>query len=671
MPASSGRAAIVADKAQLEKAFVLLAQPVAAQRFIAEFGLGGRTEGLTQRIGYGKGERLSEVLRWACFGGADETYLARALEHVRRQRQDVTAEHVFTSSGTLTLPICPSSSEPTDRREIQIKEGDPNWIWYYYKRLGREITRRWTFERPPDDRDSPKGSNSPYFKEVFAALNRDQNPDALHPGKVTLPLRPDGQSASLPIDATEGYKPITFLQNDQGNCTSSQDDELKYPFDVNALMRVLAANAEENVKPKAVRLIIVDSGLFGAERKGSVFRGETLFLNNVPTSGIRGNSLELVKPRLPNRNDAAHGTWVASAALGGPLFAQMQTLMRGPLIQIDVYRLHEALTNGSIIISAEAFKKLFESLARTPIERTIVNLSLRTSRELVSVRERLGSDKQFLFVVAAGNGVDGEGQLLNADEGDRYPAVYGGARNKGSANLITVVALYRDKNAWQRAPFSDFGSRFVEIGAPGCAVPVLDYDVEEETWSTKYVDGTSFAAPLVSFTAALIAAELPIATIPEVKQRILAASDLNPHLVNEIADGRTLNIPKAVAVHHDVIDLEGDWMIGTATLYRNTGSALEWDQDLTVTCISGEHKIKMRRLLKVVPSFNSKANSPVGALYPDRLYASLGDDDQLDTLDCSLPAEVQVHFSKHGGRGSLVLRWDEINELTLRMPKVR
>jgi hypothetical protein len=40
-----------------------------------------------------------------------------------------------------------------------------------------------------------------------------------------------------------------------------------------------------------------------------------------------------------------------------------------------------------------------------------------------------------------------------------------------------------------------------------------------------------------------------------IKQRILASADLNPHLVNCITDGRSLNVVKALSLHQDVIEL--------------------------------------------------------------------------------------------------------------------
>ena len=183
--------------------------------------------------------------------------------------------------------------------------------------------------------------------------------------------------------------------------------------------------------------------------------------------------------------------------------------------------------------------------------------------------DRLGDrGPNFLFVAAAGNAGRALGELRPGSQQihQHFPASYGGPDNDGQANLIAIAALYRDgATGWKRAPFSDFGTNHVELGAPGCAVPVVHYERDQEAWESvpHRENGTSFAAPLVSFTAALISNEKPDLSGSQIKNRLLAAADLNPSLAREIIDGRSLNVVKAASLVQDVLQTGSQILRGT------------------------------------------------------------------------------------------------------------
>jgi Subtilase family/Trypsin len=645
------------------EATVLLAQPSQARDFISN-RREARNEVSYQKIRVRKGEHVRDVLRWTCPTVTDDTYLARSLTYLTKQGLPSDLQ-VFERSDTIQVPLCPPASEQlSDRLEKVITDKDLDYLNAHFLALSKNVQARWIFDRPPDDTTTPIGLNSKYFEEVFQALNPDQKPSALKPGKIILPLKPFGQSTTLPVRAQEGYTVV------QSTAACSTDASTDYPFNLDSLLRVLSASLEANdAQIKPVRAIIIDSGLYGAKERGSVFRKESLYLP--PTDKKVAEVLQRIKPRLTDNQTAAHGTEVASIILGGPTFARLQTLLKSVPIQLDAQRLYEELPDGKVIIPAESLKAIFWQLKQGTIDRAIVNMSFRSSEDIPSVRENLGTDKPFLFVIAAGNGIGGKGQLLSQDHGDRFPAIYGGAKNPGAGNLITVAAVRIKEGKVTMAPFSDFGSDFVEIGALGCDIPVLEYVTDTDTWQAKKVSGTSFSTPLVSFTAGLIAAQNSGMRIPEIKQRILASADLNADLTNEIVDGRSLNVAKAVGIFFDFVSTDQDMSFGDAVLRRSMGQALSWSSKVHMSCSNGDRDIPVRNLLKIAPWFNKKAKAEIGTLFSDRIYISYSDDFRTDILDCNLPSDIRIAFTPYGANGSINYTWDDISDLVFRTPSAR
>ncbi len=97
--------------------------------------------------------------------------------------------------------------------------------------------------------------------------------------------------------------------------------------------------------------------------------------------------------------------------------------------------------------------------------------------------------------------------------------IVGGAGNNGNTNVvaparaadvISVAALDLDSRDWIPASFTNYGS-LVDIAAPG-----VDWDVVNTNSSTTQVQGTSFSAPVISATIALMLSIDPTLTRTEV-----------------------------------------------------------------------------------------------------------------------------------------------------------
>lgn len=131
-----------------------------------------------------------------------------------------------------------------------------------------------------------------------------------------------------------------------------------------------------------------------------------------------------------------------------------------------------------------------------------------------------------LFVFAAGN--DG----MSNDEFGTSPA------NIKADNVITVGATYKNEFF---APFSNFGTKMVDLAAPGMlidsAIPGNDY---------LKVSGTSQAAPYVANVAAKIKEANTRLKPVDIKKILMGTVDRKTFLAEKVSTGGIVNLERAV-----------------------------------------------------------------------------------------------------------------------------
>jgi thermitase len=115
-------------------------------------------------------------------------------------------------------------------------------------------------------------------------------------------------------------------------------------------------------------------------------------------------------------------------------------------------------------------------------------------------------EKGVLIVAAAGN----KGNCNDVKEDAEYPA---------SFRLSNIISVSAYNNRDKLANFSNYGKETVHLGAPGVAI----YSTVRGGY--KFVEGTSFAAPLVAGIAALVWGKFPSLTAAAVKERLMKTSE--------------------------------------------------------------------------------------------------------------------------------------------------
>jgi hypothetical protein len=319
-----------------------------------------------------------------------------------------------------------------------------------------------------------------------------------------------------------------------GDCVAPTRD---WPFSASGLRKVLQYNATKRSGPvrKAV-IAVADTGLDKNDHRA--FLDKIVGANMDPTR----SGFPALNEDYDNRN---HGTHVAGLALGGLDDAELDRLVRERIALRIVNMVKREVIQPKVgdpitrfIIPNDYLLRAFQYIGEDPPAQ-IINLSVEEDEEIAGLEVVLRSNRA-LVVTAAGN--DG----VNIDEDERYPAA------SVDRDLLMSVAAYEASGGL--ASFSNWGSKNVDLAAPGCQI-----DSILPAGRRGRINGTSQAAPLVSFTAALLYSEgLPLA---EIKDRILLTTEMDRAKLGDCSGeaGRCVNsegrldVVRALRVHQDVI----------------------------------------------------------------------------------------------------------------------
>lgn len=286
-------------------------------------------------------------------------------------------------------------------------------------------------------------------------------------------------------------------------------------------------------------------------------------------------------------SDAGHGTHVAGLALGGLASPDLTKLLDGRLavrpmsvLQCVGDAIATPICGIPSTVLGEAIRYATRSTERDPETIKVLNISLESDLPNDNHRNEI-FQHQILVVAAAGN----RGRSLAGFES--YPARYGANPEQA---LVVVAAHDKDGNL---ALFSNWGPNVVDLAAPGCSVESIELAGGRGARS-----GTSQAAPLVSFAAGLLVSEglSPL----EAKHRILATVDRKAALVDKVRTGGALNIPRALSIYDDIVELgTGETLTGKLVgCIKSAAACIPWDEIARVDSAATPNTATITTLLR-------------------------------------------------------------------------
>jgi hypothetical protein len=569
------------------------------------------------------------------------------------------------SAQMLDIPLC--SLDDLTWYDERVVTPEFALLWNFFSEQPEFLidgSLRWEAFRGDDGRnDNPL--NNRVFVDAFLTLNPGVDPDALPQGKTLLipNAPPGGRGAALSDVELQSAGVAQFgitvdeLQDSNMSCPVDES-AATYPYNVENLLYVLMANrlVAPDQRRDAATVLVADSGLYGTG--AGIFNWNTVR----PPQGM--SQTKFTESILPVNTDEkmAHGTQIASLLLGGPLFARVQAILGDDSIvtlfprRIYLPKNNEIIdTNGvrtavTFVVDPSLFTAIFvEAKARKP---EVVNLSLKRRAPIPEI-ENLGldADSDALFVVAAGNGDGAIGTTISKI----YPAMYGARPN------VIVVGAVGGKHAF--APFSNFNNDLVQISAPGCAVPVASFDPATRGFRAELQNGTSVAAPLVSFAAALINYELERPQPSAVKDRLLASADLVLELESKWQDGRVLDIPKAAAVYVDVVELvDGGALLAGDLSFVRDGAPLGPDGILRGECRNDDSlNVTVSNIRKITPRYRVENGKTFSKIY------FLEEGQGMSRRECILPDTLSIKLIEAESRTEHVKKISDVFDVVPRM----
>ncbi len=366
---------------------------------------------------------------------------------------------------------------------------------------------------------------------------------------------------------------------------------------------VAAMLGQHTPKADRVEVTLFDNGFLGAAIDHDGTPPGTRFLEpfvpglfHVRQTGLLGvvtigvDRFEAIPANLidTTADSVAHGTHVAGLVLGGDdAVAHRQGLFgNGTGYWLKLNPLNVGNGGTTLVVGSE--QGIASAMSQGAGFR-IVNMSIAYGID-DDIQARLGfieKEVEALYVVAAGNAGDNAANYV--------PAVRGGA---GAKAVITVAA---HDGTGRLAPFTNFGDK-VDIAAPGCALPSWAPNPAQPGMLTVVrKSGTSMAAPLVAFQAALLR-RVTGWNNAEIKARILMSGDAlamsdwkREHSdVANVWSRMRINVLKSLDFQYDIVRWRDHKAVDTNGIREVRGRLIKISK---LSCIDDQKQIPPATLL--------------------------------------------------------------------------
>ena len=378
---------------------------------------------------------------------------------------------------------------------------------------------------------------------------------------------------------------LSEVPNERSRC-GVRPASTPWPYDVGSLVKALnrakAAADASGRRIREARVAVLDSA-FPVPPAGPLTWERLATLDGPPGPrdyyGLNADTRTDPPLKIAGIKDGDHGTLVSTLALGGAEFldTEARTLSQVRLRLYSVVELGEPDGSGVRQTKVREDDVAFAIDDATREHETyIINGSFEFPLEMLTIIPLVQREPKLLLVAAAGNKPD------NVDIRPRWPASFGGGDGPIARQVLTVGA---SNSAKDRARFSSTGFQKVDLLAPGCGVPSFALDL-----SRREVNGTSFAAPLAAFTAALVR-QFGITNGARLKERLLVATDVHWGLYYEVWAAGILNPAKALELFSDYVELNGS--------SEPLRGQLDWSSTGVWRCAGNSEEPTRGRILKV------------------------------------------------------------------------
>lgn len=452
---------------------------------------------------------------------------------------------------------------------------------------------------------------------------------------------------SVNYDGSSEFGIVAPASQDQDQCSGKENYT---SFDAKLLIEKIKENDRE-ASLKKVKILVIDTGIERNVVKDylSVVLNDIDYQNN--QYGINARTRRGPPSPLPDYPLRFHGTSVSALVLGGLESPLLNDFVRSR-VELEAVQVVERLENEfhktEFSISGASLSTAL-SYARGSAQRlapAVVNMSIEgRASDYPEVRFALTSTPA-VIVAAAGNFGYKEWKAIETP----FPISH---KDNLKGRMLIVGAYDNTDSSKTPSAFSNVGSSWVDVLAPGCRIETVSSESKREGLS-----GTSFAAPQVAFGAVMLASMGFPPTL--IKARVLGASRFDENLERYAFSSGRLDILRTVSLNSAFLrtrvngkgelDQSGDFEIITTE-----GDPCEDADKSDDTALFAYLLSDRSRLVKVV------GFSENGAEVKLRFYHTVGSDGAVGYKECRASNGSFVHSSE-GGKS----RWKDLIEFVPR-----